>query len=338
MDRTLTIAVYHGRVKATPHGPAFNNNTQYIQRVIHQFADEILPEAGHVDLLVLHAYPSTGNIPGYVEGDDLAREKIRQRSLILNPTAATSSNPLHMILSESARLGVNILYGPVYEVAGPRYYVTTALVTPEGEVYKYRRLCLTPRERRLGLSPGNEPVVFTITRDGRVVGRIGVFSDMDLACPELFRSYRIMGVDVILGHAMPSPGQVVPLVEEGQVVTYEPCMLDKLVTVRAMDSGVPLVLVGGVLNIVGAGGRLVAKHWAPTVIVDPEGPGLESCFTLAGTVGDDSRPFLGPDSIGRFKTIHVESNSERSLVDDPVEVNCKKSIKRIIRSFCGGRR
>ncbi len=336
--RSLNIVVFHGFVKATMLGPAFNANTSYVNRVLSSFRSEFIEKGERVDVLVLHAYPSTGSIPGYVKGWEEARERIRSRAMMLNPRTASHSSPLHLVLSRARDFNVNIVYGPVYEVAGPRYYVTTMMATPEGEIVKYRRACLTRREKKLGLTPGKAPVAFTIERDGEVVGRIGVFSDEDLACPELFRAYRAMGVDVIVGHAMPQPDASIPVVRSGGSVTLDPCILDKLLTVRSMDAGVPAVLVGGVLNIYAGGGRVVEKHWAPTVVVDPEGPGRNSCFTVEGPSSpEDPRPFMGVDAVGRFKRIVVEP-SDGPMVDDPVDFNCSRELGRLFKEFCNRRR
>lgn len=329
---TLRITVFHGAVRATPMGPSFNSNTHYVSNVLNTYARGL--EAGEepAHILVLHAYPSTGYIPAYIRDPERAREKIRTRRIMVNPNALVAGNPLTVVRNAAERLGLGIVYGPVYEVAGPRYYETTVVVTPEGDLLKYRKICLTDLERGLGLSPGREPLVY----EHPGVGRVGIFIGEDLACPEVFRAYRHLGVDVLIGHLMPYPAGSIPMVRNGEagIVGVDNCLLDKILTVRSLDAGVPIILVGGVLNVMASGGRVVEKHWAPTTVIDYEGEGRSNC--LPPRTGDP-RPFLGIDSVGDFRRVVVETGAgveerKRRLR----EVVCSKEMNRLFRDICRG--
>jgi len=322
------VAVIHGLIRGTRGGPAWNSNLHYMHRTLQ--STELLEDP--VDVIVTHAYPATGDIAGYVRGLEDARAEVRDRSVMVN---TRSSGPVGIALNAAARLGASIVVGPVYEVAGPRHYITTFMATPDGRIYKYRRMCLTSREKALGLSPGKSPAVFPVFRDGSEIGRIGVFSGADLACPEVFRGARALGADIMVGHSMPSPGHPARVVEESNVVTLDPCVLDKILTVRAMDAGVPLVHVGAVMNLVGAGGRILEKHWAPTTVVDPEGPGIDSCLGSPG----DPRPFLGVDEVGLIKRVIVEPGQARPAgagADDGLAAYCRGEYLKLMKGRCRG--
>jgi len=325
---SFRVALIHGLVRGTRSGPAWNSNLHYMQRALQ--STEFIEEP--VDVVVTHAYPATGDIAGYVRSLEDARTEVRDRSVMVN---ARSSGPVGVALNAAAKLGASVIVGPVYEVAGPRHYITTFMATPDGEIVKYRRMCLTEREKALGLSPGKSPAVFPVLRDGREIGRIGVYSGADLACPEVFRGARALGADLMVGHSMPSPGHPARVVGRSNIVTVDPCVLDKLLTVRAMDAGVPLVHVGAVMNLVGAGGRIIEKHWAPTTVVDPEGPGIESCLGSPG----DPRPFLGVDEVGSIKRVIVEPGHPRpggGGGDDGLRVYCRSEYVKLMRGHCRG--
>jgi len=330
----LRMVINHGQIKATLSGPSVHVNSNNIHATLNRFVREILEKDEHeYHVFVFHAYPWTGNIPGYISNLERAKNKIRQRVLMLNRSHLSSNNPVSIILDYAEKLGIHIIFGPLYEIAGPRLYKTTIMVTPAGDIVKYRAMCLSEVEKRIGINPGREPVVFEVKDKGRVIGRLGVFIDEDLTCPEPFRFYNIARVDAVVGHLLPYSSRYLEKYEEGHVVTVKPCILDKFITIRAIDAGAPLILVGGVLTLHAGGRRVTRKYWGPTTVADPEGPGSDECPTLRG-YPEGKKPFLTVDDIDVMKKIIIEGGQAAMRLDEvPL---CSRAMRAKLRKTCTG--
>lgn len=306
MSSELHVVIFHGSIKAARSGPSYNVNIhKFISLVTDYLEENSGKEKPH--LLVSNAYPITGNIPSYVENVEKAKAKVRFRSTTLNPKTMSQGNPVRQLRRIATKYGVNIVYGPLYEVAGPKNYVTTVLVKADGSLEKYRKVMLTPDESELGLTNGRVPGVFGVVDEGgRIIGRIGVFIDEDMFNPMIFEAFSASKVHLVIGHMMPYKSRFLPPPErEGSIVTMKQCFIDKMLTARSLDAGAPLALVGGVLNIYSSGKKLQEKHWTPTTVLDPEDPENDVCLTLASAKGT-SRPFLALDDIDKFKRVIID--------------------------------
>jgi len=330
----LRVVVNHGQIRATSSGPSIHVNNSNIQATLNRFKSEILDQSGEeYHVFVLHAYPWTGNIPGYIRDRKRAYNQLRRRVLILNKNHLSVANPVRIVLDYAMKLDIHIVFGPLYEIAGPKMYKTTIMATPDGDIVKYRAMCLSKVERELRINPGKEPAVFEITRNGRVVGRLGIFIDEDLTCPEPFRYYRLAQVDAVVGQLLPYPSEYLKIVEQGDVVTVQPCLLDKLLTTRAIDAGAPIILVGGVLTLHTGGRKVRKKYWGPTTIMDPDGPDIEVCPDLNGFGPMSGRPFLTLDDVDRMKKIIIERSQsvEEKSVEAPI---CRRQVQKRFREAC----
>ena len=91
---------------------------------------------------------------------------------------------------------IHLHTGSFVEKQGNKYYNSSFLLSPEGEILaKYRKIHLFgygSRETAL-LSPGNEPVVVDTP-----LGTFGLATCFDLRCPELFRAMVDQGAGVFL--------------------------------------------------------------------------------------------------------------------------------------------
>jgi predicted amidohydrolase len=87
-----------------------------------------------------------------------------------------------------------LIPGSMYERAGKRVHNTTPVIDPTGNVVgRYRKMFpFEPYE--VGVSPGNQFVVFDVPD----VGRFGVSICYDMWIPETSRTLAVMGVEVIL--------------------------------------------------------------------------------------------------------------------------------------------
>ncbi len=335
----MRIVLIHGSIRATPAGPSYNHNNHNINSLLRQVIDDVMSKnRERIDLIVLHAYASTGNIPSYIKPPERAREKIRMRSLMLNPNALSSNNPVSIARRYATRHNVNILVGPLYEVAGPRTYVTTVLVTLDGELHKYRKMCLTSLDQQVRLSRGRVPGVFELPRpNGESAGKIGVFIDEDLSCPSIFKYMEMEGVDAVIGHMLPYESDYFHSPrEEGGVVTMRHCMVDKVLTTRAMDTGAPIILVGGVLNVYQGGRGLIMRMWTPSTVLDPEDPEADICLTEESRK-NSHRPFLTVDDMDTYKRVYINRSQAPRLAGVSTQVFCDPRMQRLMRSHCTGK-
>ncbi|MEB3806531.1 MAG: carbon-nitrogen hydrolase family protein [Desulfurococcales archaeon] len=312
MTGELHIAVLHGSVKAARGGPSYSHNIHRFVNLVTNFIEEAKANNNPIHLIVSHAFPASGNIPEYIRDRERAKSRIKYRSTTLNLKTMGQGSPVRLLRKVAINHNVNILYGPLYEVAGPRNYETTVLIKPDGGIEKYRKITLTPVEESLGLTCGKTPGVFDLVDySGNGIGRIGVFIDEDMFNPLIFKAFEMSKVDIVIGHAMPYTSRYLPQPKkEGYVVTMKHCLVDKILTARSMDAKSPLVLVGGVLNVYTSSRRLVEKHWMPTTIVDPEDPENDVCLSPA-TAKSTSRPFLTADDVDKFKRVIVELNDDK---------------------------
>lgn len=330
MGSELHVVVFHGSIKAARSGPSYNANTHKLISHITGYLEEARLNDMLPHLVVSNAYPITGNIPAYIQNLDRAKAKVKFRATTLNPRTMSQSNPVRILRRIAMDYGINILYGPVYEVAGPRNYITTVMIKPDGTIGKYRKFLLAPVEEELGLESGKGPGVFEVVDiSGKPIGRIGVFIDEDLFSPMLFQAFSIYGVNLVIGHMMPYRSRFLPPPEkDGSVVTMKHCLIDKILTARAIDARTPLALVGGVLNIYTSRRRLDERHWMPTTVLDPEDPENEICLTPQ-TFKSSSRPFMTVEDVDKFKRIFVEvpDASQKKLEE------CRRNIK-WFKKFC----
>jgi hypothetical protein len=105
------------------------------------------------------------------------------------------------------------------------------------------------------------------------------------------------------------------------------CLLDKVLTTRAVDIGAPLILVGGVLNIFATYRRLALKHWGPTTILDPEDPENDICLSME-TKKSVSRPFLTPEEADTFKRVVISTEKSHETYQ------CESDMIKLIKRFC----
>ena len=87
-----------------------------------------------------------------------------------------------------------LVSGSMYESSGDHVYNTASVIDPEGEVVgRYRKMFpFEPYE--LGISAGDEFLVFDVPD----VGRFGLYICYDMWIPETSRTLAVMGAEVIL--------------------------------------------------------------------------------------------------------------------------------------------
>jgi len=234
----VNLLIIHGRVRLG----ARYSNMRYIKRVVTETLENIDKS---VDVIVLPPYPLTGPVIGYVN-ENRIYDNIKSSADMLSQK--TVSNKTMEFLVRLARdHDVSIITGPLFERAGPRLYVTSLYIDRFGSlVAKYRKIGVTRLEREHNIHPGSEPGVFIL---GPQQARIGVFIDEDLAYPEIFRSLQAEGVNIILGFMLPYVSDYFKIVtDEQKKMTMDEETIVKFLEVRSRETGVPIVLVGGIVE------------------------------------------------------------------------------------------
>jgi len=149
---------------------------------------------------------------------------------------------LSMVALENA---VYIIAGPIIERAGPKIFLTTMVIAPNGSlVAKYRKLASNSLDEDLGISPGRSIVV--IDDFGR---SIGLMAEDDIYFPEIGRSLLLEGATAML--ASLRPGE-------------DPARVKLALAARSMENRVPLMAVGGIFE---TPDKIVEM---PTLVVDPQ--------------------------------------------------------------------
>jgi predicted amidohydrolase len=253
----LRITVLHTRIRLG----ARRTNTKHIL----ELASKALSER-QVDVLVLPAYPITGPIVGYYADQKVPSilkgfaERISESEMQLSPT-------LSIVSKVSEEYGVYVIAGPLVERAGPRLYLTTIVVGPNGRLIgKYRKVALTKKERESGLTPGKDVLVFDIVRSNL---RVGVYIDEDINYPEVLRSLSYRGADVVIGTMLPfQSGFIRMRSEQGNgILTLDNEQVAELLDVRTRENNFSAILVGGAVE--GSNG-LGYVAFMPTMIAEPE--------------------------------------------------------------------
>ena len=254
-ERLVKIVLMHWKIRLA----ARRYNLSYLERKVRELMEN---EAGDArpDVLVLPPYPLTGPVIGYYRQSQL-RNHLRNSAEMLG-----RRNSLIHLSRLASELGVDIVVGPVIERAGPRLYVTVAHIDRTGSLAgKYRKLAVTSEERKLGISPGQAPGIFTIRRRFR----LGVFVDEDLAYPEVFRMLQAGTVNFIVGFMLPYPSDYFELKHDSnKMLTMDRKYIDSMLVSRARETGVPMILLGGVVE--STSNRIDAMAYMDTIPVEPD--------------------------------------------------------------------
>ncbi|MGC9071946.1 MAG: carbon-nitrogen hydrolase family protein [Acidilobus sp.] len=255
----LKMALLHTRTRLGARRTNVKRLIELVDRIMENKEDG-------VDLLVLPAYPLTGPIVGYYADQKVPTllkgfaERISDVDVQMSPTLSTVSR-----IAEE--YGIHVVAGPVVERAGPRLYLTTIAVGPDGRlVGKYRKISLTKKESESGLTPGKGVAVFEVR--GRGV-KVGLFIDEDINYPEVIRALAYQGADIAVGAMLPFQTEFIRMRSETgtSVLTLDMEQIVELLNVRSRENGLVSALVGGAVE--GANGLgLVA--FMPTMVAEPD--------------------------------------------------------------------
>lgn len=255
----LRMALLHTRTRLGARRTNVKRLVELVDKVMHE-------RDGEVDLLVLPAYPLTGPIIGYYPDQKVPTilkgfaERISDADVQMSPT-------MSMVSRIAEEYGIYAIAGPIVERAGPRLYLTTISVGPDGRlVGKYRKISLTRKEAESGLTPGKSVTVFEVRSRGV---RVGIFADEDINYPEVVRALAYQGADIVVGTMLPFQTEFIRMRSEAgtNVLTLDIEQVTELLNVRSRENGLVGALVGGAVE--GANG-LGLMAFMPTMVAEPE--------------------------------------------------------------------
>jgi len=297
----VKIGVLHLRIRLSSR----RTNLKKLQQLIESLMSK---HRGDLDILVLPQHPLTGPIIGYY-GSERINMHLRSAAEKLLSAWRGGGYTINMLSKIASSYGVSVIGGPIVERAGPRLYLSMVYVNPRGEVAgRYRKITLSRVEERHAIGHGHELGLFDL--EGGL--RVGVFADSDILNPEIFRGFQLAGANLLVGSLLPQRGGAVPL-ERASHGALRPHrgFLYSLVLTRSLETGLPLILVGGVVEDSNSGSIIACSE---TLVADPE----------AGILEAFKRGIDEPDSY-----IIVELDPVKSK---PRE--CDKSCVMSVRALC----
>jgi predicted amidohydrolase len=263
-EDVIKIAIIHGKIK-------YQARRQNIHKLSNLIGEAMSKTDDPPQLLVLPPYPLTGPLIGYNNKERTLRY-IKSNAERINEKGYTTQ----FIWQRMAPYMANVLAGPIIERAGPKLFNTMLLVDQDHHrVLRYRKISVTPMEAEYRINPGKEPGIMSIPGPGDVERRIGVFIENDILHPEIFRLLSVMGAWVIIGSILPLPymEQLIEVkdIDENEhksdkIITINTSFLESFATARAIETGVPVIIVGGIVESLH--GELMAE--SPTIIADPD--------------------------------------------------------------------
>ena len=256
VNELVGIGVLHGRIRLG----AKRANLKELSRVVREILETREPPLDRPEIIALPPYPLTGPVIGYYPEQRL---QFHVRSSAERIGKGSSS--LAGLVKIAVENRVDLIAGPFIERAGPHLFVTLAYIDKYGGLTaKYRKIGVTSQEYRYSIRPGREPGVF-ISPSGI---RIGVFIDEDLAYPEVFRALQRSNVNIIIGFMLPYLSDYFRLVQDdNHMITMERGPIESFLEVRSRETGLPIILVGGVVESTNSKGTMA---YMDTIPVEPD--------------------------------------------------------------------
>lgn len=150
----------------------------------------------------------------------------KSRSIIRNLAEKIPGNITDTLIHLSMEGEVHLIVGPIIEQAGPKIFLTTLIISPQGEILgKYRKIITSVKDVKLGISSGKEPVYMTLDK------RYGIIAEDDIFSPEINRLLTLGNATAIIGtvKAYPRNGY--------DIIKY-------MTIARTLENGLPYIIVG----------------------------------------------------------------------------------------------
>ncbi len=224
---TLTVALIHMKMRLL----ARKTNMEKARKLIRDAAQR------GAKIVVLPSMLNSGPFYLYFP---LQRSKTVARN-----QAERIPGPTTELLAQTAlETSTYIVGGPILERAGPKLFLTSFVISPNGVVMtKYRKVCVNGLDTELGVSNGRSLQV--LARFPRI---LGIMAEDDIYNPEIARGLLLLGATVIITS-----------LRFGDDVER----IKTILLARSIENNIPILAVGGVFE---APNKV---YTVPTMVIDP---------------------------------------------------------------------
>lgn len=185
--------------------------------------------------------PSMFNVGAFQTIYTVSQAKEIARNIAEKIPGGQSSN---LLIKLASSLDIYILAGPLIERAGPKLFITSALISPSGVVMgRYRKIALDVIDRALGITSGKYPNIATLK------SKFGLLLEHDLIYPEIARINLLGGANILLGF--------------NRIGDLNDKKLQEIGETRSYENNVPLIMVGGALE---SADRVLTE--TPSLVID----------------------------------------------------------------------
>ncbi|EZQ03119.1 MULTISPECIES: carbon-nitrogen hydrolase family protein [Acidianus] len=123
----------------------------------------------------------------------------KMRSVVKNLAEKIPGNSTDALVKLAMEGEVYLIAGPLLEQAGPKIFLTTLIISPDGEIIgKYRKILMSEKDIRIGIAGGKEPLYVVLDK------KYGVISEDDLLSPEISRILAFEGSQTIISTVRPT--------------------------------------------------------------------------------------------------------------------------------------
>ncbi|BDC19190.1 carbon-nitrogen hydrolase family protein [Acidianus sp. HS-5] len=178
---------------------------------------------------------------------ELYNNEKKMRSVVKNLAEKIPGNSTDILVKLAMEGEIHLIAGPLLEQAGPKIFLTTLVISPDGEIIgKYRKIMMSEKDVKLGISGGKEPIYVVLDK------KYGVVSEDDLFSPEISRILALGGSQLIIGTTRP--------------VNKKQDLIKYVAITRSIENGVSYLINGEMIE--NEDGEIVG--YTPTFIATPE--------------------------------------------------------------------
>ncbi|MQL54698.1 carbon-nitrogen hydrolase family protein [Acidianus ambivalens] len=171
----------------------------------------------------------------------------KMRSVVKNLAEKIPGNSTDILVKLAMEGEIHLIAGPLLEQAGPKIFLTTLVISPDGEIIgKYRKIIMSEKDVKLGISGGKEPIYVVLDK------KYGVLSEDDLFSPEISRILALGGSQLIIGTTRP--------------VNKKQDLIKYVAITRSVENGISYLINGEIIE--NEDGEIVG--YTPTFIATPD--------------------------------------------------------------------
>lgn len=178
---------------------------------------------------------------------ELYNNEKKMRSMVKNLAEKIPGSSTDILVKLAMEGEVHLIAGPLLEQAGPKIFLTTLVISPDGEIIgKYRKIVVSEKDIRLGISGGKEPIYVVLDN------KYGIISEDDLMSPEISRILSLGGSQAVIGTMR-------ALNKKQEIVKH-------LAISRTIENGISYLITGEMIE--NEDGEIIGS--SPTFITTPE--------------------------------------------------------------------